>query len=71
MTIYEVEFHYGRNTYEFMSELPLEVGGTYKITNELGHTYKSRARIVDIKDVSVFSGTLHEIVDAVEAPAWD
>lgn len=70
MKVYEVEFHYGRSVYEFLSDLDLKVGETYYITNELGHTYKSRALVVGIKDVAAFSGTLHEIVDAEEATPW-
>ena len=70
MKVYEVEFHYGRQTYEFLSKLNLEVGKTYRLTNDLGHTYKSRARIVDEKEVSVFSGTMREIMAAEEAMPW-
>lgn len=70
MKVYEVEFHYGRTTYEFISELDLEIGKTYRITNDLGHTYKSRALIIDKKDVSVFSGELREIVEAEETMPW-
>jgi hypothetical protein len=70
MHVYEVEFHYGRQTYEFVSELNLEVGKAYRLTNDLGHTYKSRALIVAKKDVSVFSGALREIVDAEEEMPW-
>ena len=70
MKVYELEFHYGRQTYEFVSSLPLEVGKTYRITNDLGQTYKSRALVVAKRDVSVFSGSLREIVDAVEETPW-
>lgn len=70
MKVYEVEFHYGRQTYEFLSNLTLEVGKTYRLTNEAGHTYKSRALIVGVKDVSVYSGTLSEIVEAEEVMPW-
>jgi hypothetical protein len=70
MKVYEVEFHYGRNTYEFLSSLDLEVGKTYRITDDLGNTYKNRVLIVDKKDVAIFSGTLREIVDAQEEMPW-
>ena len=70
MKVYEVEFHYGRQTYEFLSDLDLVVGKTYRLTNDLGHTYKSRALIIDKKDVSVFSGTMREIIDATEETPW-
>ena len=70
MKVYEVEFHYGRQTYEFLSKLNLEVGKTYRLTNDLGHTYKSRALIVGEKEISVFSGTMREIVDAEEEMPW-
>jgi hypothetical protein len=70
MKVYEVEFHYGRQTYEFLSDLDLEVGKTYRITNDLGNTYKSRALIVDKKDVSVFSGLMREIINAEEVEPW-
>jgi hypothetical protein len=70
MKVYEVEFHYGRQTYEFLSNLDLEVGKTYRLTNEAGHTYKNRALIVDVKDVSIYSGTLSEIVEAEEVMPW-
>jgi hypothetical protein len=70
MRVYEVEFHYGRQTYEFLSSLDLEVGKTYRITDDLGHTYRNRVLIVDERDVAVFSGTLREIVDATEETPW-
>jgi hypothetical protein len=70
MKVYELEFHYGRQTYEFVSSLHLEVGKTYRITNDLGQTYKSRALVVAERDVSAFSGSLREIVDAVEETPW-
>lgn len=70
MKVYEVEFHYGRQTYEFLSDLELEVGKTYRITDDMGHTYRNRVLIVDERDVAVFSGTLHEIVEATEETPW-
>ena len=70
MKVYEVEFHYGRQTYEFLSSLDLEVGKTYRITDDLGHTYRNRVLIVDERDVAVFSGTLREIVDPTEETPW-
>jgi hypothetical protein len=70
MSVYEVYFHYGKQNYEFVSGLNLEVGKTYTLTNDLGHTYKSRAIIVAKKEVSVFAGTMREIVDAKEATPW-
>jgi hypothetical protein len=70
MKVYEVEFHYGRNTYEFLSSLDLEVGKTYRITDDLGKTYRNRVLIVDKKDVAIFSGTLREIIDAQEEMPW-
>ena len=41
-----------------------------RITNDLGQTYKSRALVVAERDVSAFSGSLREIVDAVEETPW-
>jgi hypothetical protein len=70
MNVYEVYFHYGKQNYEFVSDLDLTIGKTYVLTNDLGHTYKSRAIIVDKKDVSVFSGSMREIVKAEEATPW-
>ena len=70
MKVYEIEFHYGRNTYEFLSALDLKVGSTYRITNDLGQTYKSRALVVAERAVSAYSGTMREIVDAVEETPW-
>lgn len=70
MKVYEVEFHYGRQTYEFLSDLDLEIGSTYRITDNTGHTYKSRVRILDVKDVAIYSGTLKEIVEATEVDPW-
>lgn len=70
MKVYEVEFHYGRNTYEFVSRLDLEVGKTYRITNDLGQTYKNRALIVAERDVSVYAGTMREIAHAEEVTPW-
>ena len=70
MKVYEVEFHYGRQTYEFLSDLDLEVGSTYRITDDSGHTYRNRVLVVGESDVAVYSGALKEIVEATEVDPW-
>ena len=70
MKVYELEFHYGKRTYEFLSNINLEVGKTYMITDDSGYAYSNRVLIVAEKDEATFSGNLREIVSAREETPW-
>lgn len=70
MKVYEFEIHLAKHTYEFRSELNLEVGKTYIITDDEGYTYGNRARVIAEKAEQTFIGTLREIVAAKEDVSW-
>ena len=70
MTYYKIQFHYSNNAYDFASAIPLRVGGTYKLTNDLGKTYSCRAKVLSTIAAPTYKGELREIINATEAEAF-
>lgn len=71
MKIVKVEINYSFKVYEYQTDLDLEVGKTYRLTNvEGGWQPRQRVRVLSVSDSADYAGTLGTILAADEEEAF-
>ena len=70
MKFVKVQLNHTNKVYEYMTELPLEVGKTYRITEATSWVPPMRVKVLSESDTPEYKGPITEIKRANEAEAF-